>query len=152
MTRFFFPADLPQLGAIYALFMCVLVPRLILCGSAVYGCDHVKQYMGTFRFEVPILQGSYLFKLRQEHFLTDKIKVSFPTRFTQQPDIPQLSSSGPVLVHFFLCIELLRLDGETFTIVQVLNPSVYDHVHFDGVVCLECTFISQDTKLFPGSG
>ena len=33
--------------------------------------------------------------------------------------------------------------GETFrsTIVQVLNPSVYHHVHFDSVVYLECTFI-----------
>ena len=34
----------------------------------------------------------------------------------------------------------------------MLNPLVYHHVHFDGVVSLEHTFISQDTKLFPGSG
>ena len=38
------------------------------------------------------------------------------------------------------------------TVVQVLNPLVYHHVHFDGVVCLERTSISQDTKLFPVSG
>ena len=31
----------------------------------------------------------------------------------------------------------------------MLNPLVYHHVHFDGIVCLERTFISQDTKLFP---
>ena len=38
------------------------------------------------------------------------------------------------------------------SIVQVLNHLVYHHVHFDGVTCLECTFINQDTKFFPGSG
>ena len=40
-----------------------------------------------------------------------------------------------------------RLDWETFTIVQVLNPLVYHHEHFNSVVCLERTFIIQDTKL-----
>ena len=54
-------------------------------------------------------------------------------RFTQQFDTPQLSSSGHVMVRFS------KLDGETFTIVQVLNPSVYNHVHFNSVVCLERT-------------
>ena len=33
-----------------------------------------------------------------------------------------------------------RLGGETFTIVQLLNPLVYHHVHFDSVICLEHTF------------
>ena len=45
-------------------------------------------------------------------------------------------------------VTISRLDGETFTIVQVLNPLVYHHVHFDGVVCLERTFTSQDTSFF----
>ena len=38
------------------------------------------------------------------------------------------------------------------TIVQVLSYLVCHHVHFESVVCLECTFTSQDTKFFPGSG
>ena len=46
--------------------------------------------------------------------------------------------------------------GGTFrsTIVQVLNPSVHHHVHFDSVVYLMYIYfshISQDTNLFPGS-
>ena len=36
------------------------------------------------------------------------------------------------------------------TIVQPFGVS--SCIHFDGVVCLERTFINQDTKLFPGSG
>ena len=36
--------------------------------------------------------------------------------------------------------------------MPMLDHSVYHHVHCDGVLCLECTFICQDTKFFPGSG
>ena len=36
--------------------MRILVPGLILGRLAVYSCDHVKQYMGTCRFELSILQ------------------------------------------------------------------------------------------------
>ena len=50
MARFF-SSRFAQLGAIYAHLM---VPGLNSGRLAVYSCDHVKQYMGTFRFEVPI--------------------------------------------------------------------------------------------------
>ena len=50
--------------------------------------------------------------------------------------------------------QLSRFVGETFTIVQVLKRLVYNHVHFDSVICLEHTFksIYQDTNLFQDSG
>ena len=53
----------------------------------------------------------------------------------------------------FLCMQVTisRLVGEKFTIVQLLNHLMYHHVHFYSVVCLERTFISQDTEFFPGS-
>ena len=41
--------------------MRVLVPGPKSGRLAVYSCDHIKQYMGTFMFEVPILQCIHLF-------------------------------------------------------------------------------------------
>ena len=45
---------LAQLAALYVWVLCLLVPRLNSGRLGVYSCGHVKQYMGTFRFEVPM--------------------------------------------------------------------------------------------------
>ena len=54
----FFSSQFSQFGAIYAHLMCVFVPGLNSRRLAVYIV--VTMHTGTFRFEVPILQGSLL--------------------------------------------------------------------------------------------
>ena len=60
MARFFFQPTCPTWCDLCASYR-VLIPGLNSGRLAVYSCAHVEQYMGTFRFEVPILQCSYLF-------------------------------------------------------------------------------------------